>query len=100
MQDFKSYAKEKKSKEQTTGANANGFSEEQLKTFNDFVKTYEGASESQLITAILKEAKRRKDAGTLKNEDIDAFCNMIKPMLNSSQVKKLEKVAQKLKNGN
>lgn len=62
-----------------------------------FAKKYEGASEQDIISAILKEAEKGKRNGTLKDSDIDNFANMLYPMLNASQRKHLEKIIKTIK---
>ncbi|MBR5438631.1 MAG: hypothetical protein IKV61_00220 [Clostridia bacterium] len=62
-----------------------------------FAKQYEGASEQDIISAILKEAEKGKRNGTLKDSDIDNFANMLYPMLNAAQRKQLEKVVKTIK---
>ncbi|MBO5851519.1 MAG: hypothetical protein J6R29_04220 [Clostridia bacterium] len=62
-----------------------------------FAKKYEGASEQEIINAILKEAEKGKRNGTLKDSDIDNFVNLIYPMLNANQRKHLEKVIKSIK---
>ncbi len=60
-------------------------------------KKYEGASENDIISAIMQEAEKGRKRGTLKDSDIDNFYNMLYPMLNASQRKKLDEVVKKLK---
>lgn len=62
-----------------------------------FAKKYEGASEQDIISAILKEAEKGKRNGTLKDSDIDNFANMLYPMLNASQRNHLEKIIKTIK---
>lgn len=60
---------------------------------------YEGASESEMLKAIISEAEKSRANGTLTDKDLDSFFNMLSPMLNSGQVKRLEKIIAKLKKG-
>ena len=60
---------------------------------------YEGASESDLITAILSEAKKSRERGNLSNAEIDNFANTISPMLNDKQRKRLFAVIESIKRG-
>ncbi len=62
-----------------------------------FAKKYEGASEQDIVSAILKEAEKGKKNGTLKDSDVDNFANMLYPMLNSAQRKQLEKIIKTIK---
>lgn len=62
-----------------------------------FAGKYEGASESEIMQAILAEAKRSRKNGTLSDGEIDEFVNAITPMLDGAQAKKLKAVAEKIK---
>lgn len=62
-----------------------------------FAKKYEGASEQDIVSAILKEAEKGRKNGTLKDSDVDNFANMLYPMLNSAQRKQLEKIIKTIK---
>ena len=63
-----------------------------------FAQKYEGASQSELISAILAEAEKGRRNGTLSDQDIDNFAKMLRPMLNSSQQKELDNIISKIKN--
>ena len=58
---------------------------------------YEGARESDMMKAIYEKAVEGKRAGTLTNEQIDAFVKQFAPMLNGVQRKKLQKIVAELK---
>lgn len=58
---------------------------------------YEGASESELISAILAEAMKSRAAGTLSDSEIDSFVAQISPMLTASQRSRLNAVVAKIK---
>ncbi len=62
-----------------------------------FAQKYEGASQSEIISAILQEAEKGRRNGTLTDADIDNFVFMLRPMLNASQQKELDKVVQQIK---
>jgi len=85
MQDFNDY------KNSATGS-ANVF---------DIVKKiasdYDGKSQAELISAIIKEAEKGKRAGTLKNSDLDNFKNTLSPFLDAKQRGYLVKVIERLK---
>ena len=53
---------------------------------------YEGASEEQMISAIIAEAEKGRAAGTLTDADLVQFENTVSPMLNASQRKRLKKI--------
>ena len=72
--------------------NANTF--EMLRTIAD---KYEGVSESELIRIIIAEAEKNRAQGKLSDADLDNFAKTIKPMLNSSQAKRLDKIVERLK---
>ncbi len=77
-----------------SGNNQNQGAYDMLKSF---ANKYEGASKSDLISAIKKEAEKGKRNGTLSNKDIDNFANMLLPMLNPSQKAELKKIVEELK---
>ena len=60
-------------------------------------KAYNGKSNMAMLQNILKEAERSKRAGTLSNEEIEAFYQSFSPMLNPSQRKQLRVIVDKLK---
>ena len=68
-----------------------------LNLLKGFAKKYEGASEQDIVSAILKEAEKGKKNGTLKNSDIDNFRDMLYPMLNPTQRKSLDKIVKTIK---
>lgn len=65
--------------------------------FRSLAGRYEGASEEDILKAIYTEAEKSRKKGTLTNAEIDNFVSVISPMLNSGQVAKLKKLAEKLK---
>ncbi len=69
-----------------------------MNVIRGFAQKYEGASQSELISAMLAEAEKRKRNGTLSDQDIDNFAKMLRPMLNPSQQKELDNVISKIKN--
>ncbi len=69
-----------------------------MEILKSFAGKYEGASQSEIISAILKEAEKGRRNGTLTDTDIDNFVFMLRPMLNSSQQKELDKVVMQIKN--
>ena len=60
-------------------------------------KAYNGKSNMAMLQNILKEAEKSKRAGTLSNEEIEAFYQSFSPMLNPSQRKQLRLIIDKLK---
>lgn len=68
-----------------------------MNILKNFASKYEGASEQDLISAILKEAEKGKRNGTLKDSDVDNFASMLLPMLNPMQKKQLEKIVKIIK---
>lgn len=88
MRDFQSY---------TSKPNSDKSSKDYLSLIKDLAKKYEGASEGELITAIMLEAEKGRRNGTLTNADIDNFQNVLMPMLNSNQRALLKNVIDKIK---
>ena len=50
-----------------------------------------------MLRSILSEAEKSKRAGTLSNEEIEAFYQNFAPMLDATQKKKLHSVVERLK---
>ena len=86
MKDFNNYQKP------TQKSNADA-----MEAIKNFASKYEGASENQLISEILKEAEKGRRNGTLSDSDIDRFSSMIEPMLNGEQRAKLKKIVNVIK---
>ncbi len=86
MRDFNNYQKSG-DKNQADAMNA----------IKNFAGKYEGASESELLSEIMKEAEKGRKNGTLSDSDIDRFKSVLEPMLNSSQRAKLNKIVDKIK---
>lgn len=85
MKSFKSESK--KGREEATA-------EELMKKM---ASAYDGKSNADIWRNILSEAEKSKRAGTLTNEEIDAFYQTFSPMLDSGQKKRLQSVVEKLK---
>lgn len=75
----------------------NASSDNYMNILKSFADKYEGASQSEIISAILKEAEKGRRNGTLTDSDIDNFVMMLRPMLNQSQQKELDKVVAQIK---
>ncbi|MBO5927683.1 MAG: hypothetical protein J6Q32_02400 [Clostridia bacterium] len=58
---------------------------------------YNGKNQTELLAAIYQEAKRGKKNGTLTNENIDSFCQVLAPLLDDKQKKMLSRLAKELK---
>ena len=86
MKDFNNYQK--------PNSNSNS---DAMETIKKFASKYEGASENQLISEILKEAEKGRRNGTLSDNDIDRFSSMIEPMLSGEQRAKLKKIVNVIK---
>ena len=69
-----------------------------MEMLKGWASKYEGMSENDLIKAIVKEAEKNRAEGKLSDSDLDSFKSLLMPFLNSSQVKRLEKIIEKLKN--
>ena len=87
MKSFKDYS------EQTTNEN-NQTAEELTKKI---ASAYNGKSNADMLQNILREAEKSKRAGTLSNEEIEAFYQNFSPMLNTIQRKKLRSIVEDLK---
>ncbi|PWM70152.1 MAG: hypothetical protein DBX59_11465 [Bacillota bacterium] len=92
MQDFKSFVNEPEENGGTGGANQN-----LADLIGSLAGKYNGASEADLMKAIVKEAEKGKRNGTLSNADIDRFAAMLSPMLDGKKRAILKKVVEELK---
>lgn len=71
--------------------------EDAFELLKEIADKYEGATEGQLISAILNEAKAARREGRLSDEEIENFVAIISPMLSDEQRKQLSKVIRKIK---
>lgn len=88
MQDFNKFSKSQESE---------NTSENIFDTVNNIAKKFDGKSQNELLRAIYAEAERGKRNGTLTNEQIDEFANMLSPALDEKQRRILKKLVEKLK---
>ena len=90
MQDFRSFNKPNDGKKETKNSSLESL-------ITSLVGKYNGKNENEILDAILKEAKKGRENGTLTNQDIDRFATMLSPFLDSKQREKLKEVCLKLK---
>lgn len=88
MKSFKDYAKSDDRSAETATA------EELAKKI---AAQYNGKSNADMLKNILLEAERSKRAGTLSNEEIEAFYQSFAPMLDGIQRKRLRALVDRLK---
>ena len=76
-----------------------GYTEEDdvARLTRQIAEAYNGKPSIDMLKSIVKEAEKSKRAGTLTNEDIDAFYAQFAPLLDDGQRKMLQMVVQKLK---
>ena len=91
MKSFKDYAENTPDEKKEETATA----EELTKKI---ASAYNGKSNADMLRSILTEAEKSKRAGTLTNEEIEAFYQNFAPMLNGVQKKQLRAVVERLKN--
>ena len=58
---------------------------------------YNGKSNMDMLKSILAEAEKSKRAGTLSNEEIEAFYRNFSPMLDGFQRRRLRAIVDRLK---
>ena len=95
MKKFSEYSanvKNERGKEERIDSNESAFS-----LLKRVASKYEGASEDELIDAIILEARKAKSEGRLSEQEITNFVNMISPMLNDLQRSKLTSVIKQIK---
>lgn len=92
MKSFKEYSQNEPEVNQT----------EETATAEELTKkialAYNGKSNADMLRSILFEAEKSKRAGTLTNEEIEAFYQNFAPMLSGVQKKQLRVVVDRLKN--
>ena len=93
MKSFKDYSRD---------AYVNGREEEGTANAEELTRriaqAYNGKSNADILQGILKEAEKSKRAGTLSNQEIEAFYQNFSPMLSGFQRKRLREIVDKLKN--
>ena len=89
MQDFNQYVNQ-------TGDLPKG-SENILKMVKDLAGKFDGKDQNELLKAIYQEAEKGKRNGTLTNAQIDAFAQMLSPLLDDKKRKILKKITNELK---
>ena len=98
MKKFSEYATANGSKsKETKGTRKEMNNESAFNLLKEVASRYEGASEQDLISAILKEAKSARDEGRLSDSEIENFVYTISPMLKPAQRKQLDKVIKQIK---
>ena len=88
MEDFNSYSK--KNQQNTPNKNLTDL-------ISSLANKYDGASEKEIMSAIIREAEKGKRHGTLSNADIDKFATMLSPMLDDKKRNYLNKIVKELK---
>lgn len=91
-------------KEQPKGQTQTSYTEKEEKTAataeeltKKIASAYHGKSNATMLKNILEEAEKSKRAGTLSNEEIEAFYQSFAPMLDGFQRKRLRAVVERLK---
>ena len=91
MQDFNDYIKN------GNGETPNGMDKNLFDLVSSLAGRFDGKSQSELIKAIYDEAKKGKKNGTLSNEDVDNFVNMLSPLLDDKKRRMLRRIASEIK---
>ena len=96
MKSFKEYSKARSMDAATEGENnAETLDAESLT--QKIAEAYHGKSNIERLKGILSEAEKSKRAGTLSNEEIEAFYQSFAPMLDGVQRKQLRIIVERLK---
>ena len=97
MRSFKDYQKEAAE----VAAAQEGVTQEETATAEELTQkiaaAYNGRSNMDMLKSILTEAEKSKRAGTLSNEEIEAFYQSFAPMLDGFQRKQLRVIVNRLK---
>jgi uncharacterized protein YydD (DUF2326 family) len=102
LKNFKEYAKtqsqaEKMDKTQSVAEEYTQDTQSAEDLTKQIAAAYNGMSNMDMLKNILIEAEKSKRAGTLSNQEIEAFYQNFSPMLNGFQRKKLREIVEKLK---
>ena len=87
--DFKSYYKNQKSNTATTTSD-----QEELKKK---AREYTDKSDPELLSDIMKEARKQKENGSFSDERLQDFVNKVSPMLNQEQKERLAQAIKMIK---
>ena len=97
MRSFKDYQKEAAE----VAAAQENVTQEETATAEELTQkiaaAYNGRSNMDMLKNILAEAEKSKRAGTLSNEEIEAFYQSFAPMLDGFQRKQLRVIVNRLK---
>lgn len=63
----------------------------------EFLKKYDGKTQSQLMEEILSIATKKRRQGALSDAELDGFYAMLKPLLKPEQLSELDMLMEKLK---
>ncbi len=96
MRSFKDYTKDAAeiAKSQEKREEESASAEELTKKI---AAAYNGKSNMDMLKSILAEAEKSKRAGTLSNEEIEAFYRNFSPMLDGFQRRRLRAIVDRLK---
>lgn len=104
MKSFKNYTKQAAdvANAQKTEINTNTQTDERTTATAEeltrkIAAAYNGKSNMAMLQSILNEAEKSKRAGTLSNEEIEAFYQSFAPMLDGFQRRRLRAVVDRLK---
>lgn len=90
MEDFNSFVKNQNSNPKSSDNNL-------ADLVSGIANKYDGATDKELMQAIIREAKKGKENGTLTNADIDNFAAVLSPMLDNVKRAYLRKIVAELK---
>ena len=88
MKDFKSY---------NSGGGDDFENDKGVKLVKDVASSMKGKSQAEIFSAVIAEAERGKRAGTLTNDDLDNFYNLMAPSLDGFKRQKLKGIIARLK---
>ena len=93
MKTFRQYAND----QDKQGAQGEYVSTDAESLTKQIAAAYNGKSNADMWRSIVEQAEKSRRAGTLSDEEIDAFYLAFSPMLDSAQHKKLKTIVEKLK---
>ena len=97
VKDFKSFSSESENNGKDMRYDKEFENDKGVNLIKDVSAKMQGRSQNDIMRAIIEEAERGKRAGTLTNEDIDNFYNLMAPTLDGFKKQKLKSIIARLK---
>lgn len=97
MKDFKNFSSESENNGKDMRYDKEFENDKGVNLIKDVSAKMQGRSQNDIMRAIIEEAERGKRAGTLTNDDLDNFYNLMAPALDGFKKQKLKSIIARLK---